>query len=88
MLGVSTDELERFCGETRLYECNAARFRKIVDSVEAKSAASEKIADKVLKILRKKSPAFAYSRNRNPLLRLLGILPKRMQFFIIRKILK
>lgn len=88
MLGVSTDGLERFCGETRLYECNAARFRKIVDSVEAKSAAPEKIADKVLKILRKKSPAFAYSLNRNPLLRLLGILPKRMQFFIIRKILK
>lgn len=31
---------------------------------------------------------YAYSLNRNPLLRLLGILPKRMQFFIIRKILK
>lgn len=88
MLGVSTDELDSFCNGTKLYRCNAANFKRIVDSVEAKSVAPEKIAAKTVKILEKKDPAFAYSINRNPLLRLLGILPKRMQFFIIRKILK
>ena len=88
MLGVSTDELDSFCNGTKLYRCNAANFKRIVDSVEAKSVAPDKIAAKTVKILEKKDPAFAYSINRNPLLRLLGILPKRMQFFIIRKILK
>ena len=88
MLGVSTSALERFCKETSLYKCNAERFRKIVDSVEAKSVPTEKIAAKMLKILQKKHPAFAYSINRNPLLLMLGALPKRRQISIIKRILK
>lgn len=88
MLGVSTDELEKFCGKTTLYSYNAVRFRNIVDSVEAKSIAPEKMAEKTLKILESKNPAFAYSINRNPLLRLLNMLPKRLQCFVIRQVLK
>lgn len=88
MLGVSTDELEKFCDKTKLYRCNAARFRNIVDRVEAKSISPEKVAAKTLKILGSKNPAFAYSINRNPLLRLLNILPKRLQCFAIRQVLK
>ena len=88
MLGVSTDELEKFCGKTKLYSYNAVRFRNIVDSVEAKSIAPEKMAEKTLKILESKNPAFAYSINRNPLLRLLNMLPKRLQCFVIRQVLK
>ena len=78
MLGASTDALEKFCEKTKLYQCNAARFRHIVDSVEAKSVSPDKI----------KNPAFAYSINRNPLLCLLNILPKRMQLFAIRCVLR
>ena len=37
MLGASTDALDRFCQTTKLYSCNAKRFKKIVDSVEARS---------------------------------------------------
>ena len=48
----------------------------------------EKIAEKIFKILKKKSPRFAYSINRNPLLLLLNILPKGLQLKIIRRILK
>lgn len=88
MLGVSTNALDRFCNKTSLYKCNAERFKKIVDSVEAKSVSSEKIADKTLKILGKKNPAFIYNINRNPLLRLLDFLPKRLQLWIIRQVLK
>lgn len=88
MLGVSTNALDRFCNKTSLYKCNAARFKKIVDSVEAKSVSTEKIADKTLKILKKKNPAFIYNINRNPLLRLLDFLPKRLQLWIIRQVLK
>lgn len=88
MLRVSTDALDRFCAHTELYPCNAARFQRIVASVEAKRIPPEKIARKTLKILQKKHPKFAYPINRNPLLRLLNALPNRLQFWIIRQILR
>lgn len=88
MLGASTSALDRFCCNTKLYTCNADRFKHVVDSIEAKSVPPERIASKVLRILGKRSPAFAYSVNRNPLLLLLNALPKRLQLFAIRQILK
>lgn len=88
MLGVSTDALDRFCAETKLYRCNADRFRRIVNRVEAKSVPPEAIASKMLAILQKKKPAFAYSINRNPLLLLLNILPRRVQLWAIRRVLR
>lgn len=88
MLGVSTTALDRFCAETKLYKCNAGRFKRIVDSVEAKCVPPQKIAEKTLNILGKKNPAFAYSINRNPLLCLLNLLPKRIQLWAIRRVLK
>lgn len=88
MIGASTDALDRFNKKTKLYVCNADRFKRIVDSVEAKSIAPEKIAQKTIKILHKKKTKFAYSVNRNPLLLMLGILPKRLQLWIIKLVLK
>lgn len=88
MLGVSTDALKRFCEKTALYTCNAKRFRSIVNCVEARSVPPERLARKVLKILKKRKPAFAYSINRNPLLLLLNFLPKRLQLFAIRRVLR
>lgn len=88
MLGVSTTALDRFCENTKLYKCNADRFKAIVESVEARSISTEKIAQKVLGILRKKSPKFAYKINRNPLLLLLDSLPKSFQFRVIKQVLK
>jgi NAD(P)-dependent dehydrogenase (short-subunit alcohol dehydrogenase family) len=46
MLGVSTDALDRFCEKTTTYQCNAVRFKKIVNGVEAKNIPPEKIAKK------------------------------------------
>ena len=88
MLGVSTAALDKFCQNTKLYQCNAKRFKKIVDGVEAKSIPPQKIALKTWNILQKKNPKFSYSLNRNKLLLLLNALPKRMQFWVIKKILK
>lgn len=88
MLGVSTGALDRFCESTKLYTCNAERFKKIVDRVEARSIAPEKIAKKVMRILRKRNPHFAYSINRNPLLLLLNALPKGIQLWVIKQVLK
>ena len=88
MLGVSTSALDRFCENTKLYKCNADRFKAIVESVEARSIPPEKISKKILGILTKKSPKFAYKINRNPLLLLLSVLPKSLQFWVIKQVLK
>ncbi|MBR2444248.1 MAG: SDR family NAD(P)-dependent oxidoreductase [Clostridia bacterium] len=88
MLGASTDALERFTEKTELYSCNAKRFRKIVNSVEARCIHPKILAKKAVKIISKKRPTFAYSINRNPLLLMLNALPKRTQLWIIDKVLK
>lgn len=88
MLGVSTSALDRFCEKTELYSCNAERFKRIVDRVEARHIPPERIAEKAFGIISKKSPSFAYSINRNPLLLLLNILPKRLQLGAIKLVLK
>ncbi len=88
MIDVSTTALDRFCKETKIYTCNAKRFKNIVDKVEARKIKPEKVAKKVAKILNKKKLKFAYKINRNPLLILLNLMPKRFQFWVIRKILK
>jgi NAD(P)-dependent dehydrogenase (short-subunit alcohol dehydrogenase family) len=88
MLGASTSALDKFCDNTSLYSFSAKRFKNIVERVEARHVLPQKIANKTFKILCKKKPAFAYCINRNPLLVILNLLPKRLQFFIIKKILK
>lgn len=87
MLGVSTDYLDRFCENTKLYSCNADRFKNIVNRVEARCIPPSKLADKVCAIMKKKNPSFSYAINRNPLLLMLNVLPKRTQLWIIKKIL-
>ena len=88
MLGASTAALDRFCRETTHYSCNAARFKAIVDRVEARCIPPQRVAEKVVRILRKRNPAFAYAINRNPLLLMMSLLPKRLQLFAIARILK
>ena len=88
MLGVSTTALDKFCEKTRLYSCNAKRFKNIVEGVEARNIPPSKIAKKAFDIIKKQNPKFAYSINRNPLLLMLNILPKSLQLFAIRQILK
>ena len=88
MIGDSTDALSRFCERTEIYTPNADRFRRIVDRVEARRIPPERLAKRVLRILGKRNPAFSYSINRNPLLLLLNLLPKRLQLFAIRRLLR
>lgn len=88
MLDVSTTSLNNFCENTSLYKFNAEKFKAIVNKVETRKVPTKKIADKTVKILKAKKPKFVYKLNRNPLLLLLSILPKRTQTNIIKKILK
>lgn len=88
MLGASTDALDRFCQKTTLYPCNADRFKRIVGRVEARHISPDRLAGRVVRILSRRKPAFAYAINRNPLLLLLNALPKRLQLWVIKRILK
>ena len=88
MLGVSTAALDRFCEKTTLYRCNAKRFKGIVERVEARCIPTSKLGKRVLQILERSHPRFAYSINRNPLLFLMNCLPKRLQLWAIRMVLK
>ena len=88
MLGASTAALDRFCEKTETYTFGAQKFRTVVNRVEARCIPPERIAKKAKGIIEKGSPRFAYAINRNPLLLLLNALPKRLQLFAIRHILK
>lgn len=88
MIDSSTTQLDQFCNNSKLYKCNAEKFKKIVDGVEAKKVQAEKIAVKTVKIISKKRPKQVYSINRNKLLILLNLFPKKLQTKIIKRILK
>lgn len=87
LIDVSTEKLDKFIDETKLYKCNAEKFKNIVNSVEARKVKPTKIADLLYKIQLKKKPRYVYKINRNPLLLMLNILPQRTQNWIIKKIL-
>ena len=88
LIGDSTRALDRFVENTKLYSCNAERFKRIVDGVEARRVPPEKVARLLVKAVSAKNPRFVYTINRNPLLLLMNALPDRMQCAIIRRILK
>jgi NAD(P)-dependent dehydrogenase (short-subunit alcohol dehydrogenase family) len=88
LLDVSTRALDAFCKNTKLYSCNAKRFKRVVENVEARKVSPEKVAKKVCQIARKRKPKYIYTLNRNPLLLLLNVLPARLQTWIIKQILK
>lgn len=87
LLNDSTKELDEFCERTELYSYNAEKFKKIVDKTEAKNVSPEKVAIFALKAVTAKRPKYVYNLNRNPLLRLLNVLPQKWQNKIIKKIL-
>ncbi len=87
MLPISMEKLERFCADTKYYACSAYRFRKIVNSVEARSVPPEKLAAVAARSLAAKRPRLLYRLNRNPLLLLFSAFPMRTQLWIIRNIL-
>jgi len=88
LLSDSTTALNKFVENTKLYKCNAQRFKKIVDSVEAKNINPELIACKALQAMNSKKTKYIYNINRNFLLRLLNFFPQKFQVFIIKLILK
>ena len=88
LLDVSMRELDKLCDQTELYKTNTKRFKRIVGAVEAHHIPPEKVAKLAGRVYAKKNPAFVYSINRNPLLRLMNLLPTRLQLYVIKKLLE
>ncbi len=88
LLSGSVKSIESFTARTKLYPDVAEKFLRVTNAVEAKAIPPEAVAQKVKSALKARRPRFAYSLNRNPLLRLYGVLPKRLKLFAIRTFLK
>lgn len=87
LLNNSTSELDNFCNNTTIYKNTSKKFKNIVNSIEAKNIAPQKVALKISKFLKAKKPKYVYNINRNKLLLFFNILPSKMQVWIIKKIL-
>lgn len=87
LLNVSTAALDKLCKTTTHYAYNTENFKNIVNSVESKSVPPQKIAQTALRALTAKHPKYVYNVNRNFLLKLLNVLPDRLQVKIIKFIL-
>ena len=88
LIEISTDKLDKFIANTTHYQCNAKKFKQIVDSVENKKVSPKKIANLIYKASNKKRPKYVYKINRNKGLLILNMLPKSWQHRIIKKILQ
>lgn len=87
LIDESIRNVERIEKETVLYKDNAPLFRKIVEKNESKTIEAIKLAKLINKILNKKNPKLLYKINLNFKLILLSIFPKRMQLYIIKKMI-
>ncbi len=88
LLNDSMSELDVFCQNTELYKENSKYFKRIVESVEAKSVTPEKLAKVVLKPIQRKKPRYVYKINANFLLKLFNILPSHLQVYLIGRLLR
>lgn len=88
LLDGSVSSIEAFTKRTTRYPNVAAKFLRVTNAVEAKAVPPERVAKKLKTVLSAKRPRFAYSLNRNPLLKLYGLLPSQWKLFAIRTFLK
>ena len=84
----SLDGTKNLVESTLLYKQQAGKFLKLVTMFMGKPMHVKKMALYIYKKSMKKNPRIVYKKHRNLGLILLNILPKRLQCFIIKTILK
>lgn len=82
---IATEEL---VSSTGLYKKQSKKFLKLVKTFMGTPANPQKLAKLIYKVSQKKNPKYIYNKHRNFGLILLNILPKRIQCFIIKQLLK
>lgn len=84
----SLDATQKLVDETKLYKKHSRKFLKIVKMFMGTPQDPNKLAKMVYKVSLRKHPKYIYSKHLNFGLILLNILPKKMQCFIIKQLLK
>ena len=79
---------QKLSQKTVLYKKQSGKFYNLVKRFMGKPSAPEKIAPTYYKALTSKHPRSVYKKHINPLLKLLNILPKKMQCSIVKALLK
>ena len=87
LIDESIKNVERIEKETVLYKDNAPLFKSIVQKNESKTIEAIKLAKLIEKIVAKKRNKLLYKINLNHKLILLSCLPKRLQLYIIKKLI-
>ena len=83
----SATSTETLAASTILYEREAKHFSSLVQSFTGTPMSPAALASLIYKATVKKRPRLAYSKNRNPGLVLLSLLPKRLQCLIVKFLL-
>ena len=84
----SIDATERLAAKTVLYKQGASKFSKIAKRFMGKPISPDRLAAFIVKALTASRPRAVCSKHRNLGLVLLGILPLKLQCFIIKLLLK
>ena len=84
----SNKEMARLNDHTDLYKNTITKFKHIVDKEQGSGIDPYKVANLVYKIINKKNPKHIYSINVSLKLKLLSILPSKLQIKIFKWILK
>ncbi len=88
ILNDSNKEMNNLNENTTLYKNTITKFKHIVDKEQGGAISPEKIANLVYKILNKKNPKMVYKKNVSKKLKLLNIVPYKMQQKIFKMMLK
>ncbi len=83
----SLTDTEKLVNDTVLFKKQSVHFLNLVKKFTGKKIPPDKLAKKIYKISCKKHPKLIYKINQSLGLKLLGILPKRLQLFIIKLLL-
>ena len=84
----SLEKTKELTDKTVLYKGQSKKFYTLVKSFMGKPQPPEKIAPVYYRALTAKRPKLIYSKHLNPLLILMNILPKRLQCFAVKTLLK
>lgn len=84
----SLPDTKQLCDETILFREESQYFLQLIQKFIGTPMPAEKLAKFVFKIVNKKNPKYIYHKHVNVGLKLLSILPKKMQCWIIKKLLQ
>ena len=84
----SNKEMAALNDNTELYKNTITKFKSIVDKEQGGAIPPSKIAELVLKILRKKKPKHIYKKNISKKLKLLNLCSTKLQLKLLKMILK